>query len=251
MLGELGLIQWLAAATAVFAGGLITGVSGFGFALVTAPVLLWIVDPVTMVTTNLVLSVLTRLPIVVHDRSHLDQAQTTWLAVGGTFGLPLGIVLIGMLDGDSAKVIVNMFVIVFGAPFLLAPQRIPTLAAPGRTVTSLVGLVSGILTTSSSLSGPPVVLWLTSQRLVRHAFRVTTSLVGIILNVIGLALLVSVGKTAIGSLGIPLVLFPGAALGGYIGHRVLQRISDGTLVRVAAAVVVSAGAIGIIASLLS
>lgn len=247
---DLGVEQWVAAAAAVFAGGLVTGASGFGFALVTAPVLLWVVDPVTMVTTNLGLSVLTRLPIVFHDRRDIDATQTRVLVLGGLFGLPLGVALIGMLDSSSARIVVNAFVILFGAPFLLTPKRIPVLESPGPFRTGLVGMLSGALTTSSSLSGPPIVLWLTGQRLPRHAFRGTTSLVGVSLNVSGIALLLLAGRTTLGSLGIPMVLLPFAALGGYTGHRVLQRITDEAFVRMAAGLVVLASTGGITVTLM-
>lgn len=240
------VLQWTLVAAAVLVGGLLTGASGFGFALATTPVLIWLLDPITLVVANLCLSVPLRLPIVAADVRHLNRAIAGPLIVGGLLGLPLGVALLELLSRENAKLMLSLTVVVAGLSYLASPEWIAPVRR-GRVVWgALVGLASGALTTSSSLSGPPVVLWLANQQLDKRRFRVTMSVTGLVLNVVGLLLLLTMGRAGPSLLILPLILLPVAAGGAMIGHRVLRQLTDRGLARVAACIVVLSGAIGIV-----
>lgn len=237
--------QWLAAVLAVFGGGLVIGVGGFGSSLIAAPVLIWVLEPTAMVVTNLSLAILTRIPIIVRDRGRVRQPLTRQLVVGGLLGLPLGVALLSMLSSHGAKLFLSALVVVFGMPYLLIPDRIAPITSARSIWSTLIGLVSGVLTTSSSLSGPPVVLWLSNQRLPKHAFRVTTSVVGTVLNIAGIVLLIATGKVALSSLALPVVLLPAAAIGALLGDQLLGRLSEVVFTKGTACLVIFAGLTGL------
>jgi uncharacterized protein len=55
----------------------------------------------------------------------------------------------------------------------------------------VAGFLSGVLTTSISVNGPPLALWLESERVPPAVFRATLAAAFLILDVAGIALIVS------------------------------------------------------------
>jgi uncharacterized membrane protein YfcA len=133
-------------------------------------------------------------------------------------GLPVGVAVLVVLSKESLQVGVGVAVVAAAAWQLRhrAAVRIPATAA---------GFLSGVLTTSISVNGPPLALWLDSHAVPPPRFRVTLAAAFLILDIAGVALIVSrEGGDAVdlGQLG-PLVacILAGYALGA-VGFRRLD-----------------------------
>jgi hypothetical protein len=108
---------------------------------------------------------------------------------------------------------------------------------------AIAGLASGALTTSISISGPPLVLWLESRGLSPAELRASLAAAFLALNLVGAALLLGAGGT--GQAVSPGVLAPllGLVLGGHLAGAVLfRRLDSETFSLAALALVAIAGA---------
>ena len=246
---DLDATQWVITVAVCLVGGMATGGGGFGFALVTTPVLLWVLPPPLIVVTNLSMSVALRVPLILSDRHHVAGRQAALLGAGGLLGLPLGAVLLTRLDGRILTTAGHAVIILLGAIYLMSAERLPRLPDWRGVGCLLVGIGSGALNTSISVSGPPLVLWLLNQQVSGRAFRATMSVVGMGLNLAGVALLIRAGAVEFSWLVVPAVAFPAAAVGTLLGHAVFGRLPHSTFVRATALFVVITSATGLLAAL--
>lgn len=246
MLSQMGPLDWTLAATMSFLGGLITGAGGFGFALVTTPVMVLVFQPSVVVVTNLAISVGLRVPLLWADRKHVVFRHAIPIVLAGALGMPLGVLVVRTIDTRELTLVAEILIIVLSAAQLVGADRLPRLVDRFGIGRSLVGVTSGVLNTSVSLSGPPMVLWLLNQRIPSRNFRATVSMVGLILNAGGVMLLMSAGDANVSWLIVPLALYPCAVAGTLAGHVVVSRLDYGTFSRAATVFVIGSAVIGLL-----
>ena len=229
------------AALAAFAGAAVQSASGLGFALVLSPALFAVMDPEEAVTAVLVLGA--ALCAMVLIESH--RVGTHGLArvlVPAVPGLAAGVVLLAALSKESLQVGVGLAVIVAAAWQLRyrAAVRVPAVVA---------GFLSGVLTTSISINGPPLALWLESERVPPREFRTTLAAAFLSLDVAGVALIVAregAGTVELGKLG-PLLA---CVLVGYgLGAVGFRRLDPERFSAVALVVVICTGLASVVAGL--
>jgi uncharacterized protein len=169
------------AAIAAFAGAFVQSASGFGFALLLSPALFAAVDPVEAVVTLLVLGLALNL-LVLFEGGRPEVRALVPILVAALPGLALGALLLGELSKSALQVGVGVAVIA-AAGWQLARRR----AGRERHVPPawVAGLTSGVLTTSISVSGPPLVLWLEARGMRPAEFRATLAASFLALNLVG------------------------------------------------------------------
>jgi hypothetical protein len=169
------------AALAAFAGAAVQSASGMGFALVLSPALFAVMDPEEAVTAVLLLGAALCVLVLIESRRVATYGLGR-LLVPAVPGLFAGVVVLAVLSKESLQVGVGVAVIVAAAWQLRhrAAVRIPATAA---------GFLSGVLTTSISVNGPPLALWLESESVSPPRFRTTLAASFLILDVAGIALI--------------------------------------------------------------
>lgn len=176
------------AALAALAGAFVQSATGFGFALVLSPALLAVLEPVEAVTTLLFLGlVLNVLVIFEHGRPrHVDWRSLVPVLVAAVPGLVAGLVALTQLSKATLQVAVGVAVLLAAAWQLLRPSRPVRIPASSAW---LAGFVSGALTTSVSVSGPPVVIWLEARGMAPEEFRASLAVVFFAVSLAGVGLL--------------------------------------------------------------
>jgi len=171
------------AAVAAFAGAAVQSASGLGFALVLSPALFAVMEPEEAVTAVLLLGAALCLLVIVESRGVATYGLGR-LLLPAVPGLLLGVVVLALLSKESLQVGVGVAVVAAAAWQLRhrAAVRIPAAAA---------GFLSGVLTTSISVNGPPLALWLESQSVPPPRFRVTLAAAFLILDIAGILLIAS------------------------------------------------------------
>ena len=109
--------------------------------------------------------------------------------------------------------------------------------------------IGGILATSTSLAGPPVVLLLLNQGLVKETFVGTLSAYFLFVGAISIVAFSSFGMITAELLITVATLLPALLLGSYVGLKVLPRI-NATFFRRLASSIVSVTALVIIITVL-
>ena len=127
----------------------------------------------------------------------------------------LGAAALALLDKPPLQILVGL-VVVAAAAVQLGPGG---WAARRRSATA-AGLASGALTTSISVSGPPLVLWLESRGVAPAELRATLAALFLALNLAGCALLVPLaGPDRIAPAGVLVPLLALVVAGHFAGAR--------------------------------
>jgi uncharacterized membrane protein YfcA len=232
------------AAAAAFVGAFVQSTTGFGFALLLSPAAFAVLDPVEAVMTLLVLGLALNLAVLFERGrpEHVDWRGLAPLLLAALPGLAVGALALTQLSKATLQVGVGLAVIAAAAWQL----RLPARPLPG----ALAGFTSGVLTTSISVSGPPIVLWLESRGAHPEEFRATLAASFLALNLAGGVLLVAAeggGSLAAGTVG-PLLGLVAAGYGlGALAFRRLDRERFYTLVLV---LVACTGAASVLAGVL-
>lgn len=228
------------------AGGIVSGLAGFGFGLFTVPLLLMLYPPATV--TALVSSlVLASGWIVLLGTWRTVQVRTvSALIPGATIGVFLGTVVLHRLDPAIIKLIAGIVVMLFAAS-VLRGWRIDAVHHP--LAAPLAGLVSGTLGTSTGMSGPPVVLLFTTRQFDMQQFRGSITAYFYYVNAIGLSLLILRGIVGWEQLHVVIRLLPAAIVGGFVGRRVLGFVSQSQFQRLTVIMLLLTGATGIATAL--
>jgi len=132
------------------AGGFVTGLAGFGTALMALGIWLYVLPPSTAVSLALVCS-------IVAQTSTLPRSfdfKLVWpFLVGGLAGVPLGTMLVAHADPRVFKLSVGVLLLVF--PAALYFNRKPMALSFGiRVADAAIGFAGGILGGLAGLSGP-------------------------------------------------------------------------------------------------
>jgi uncharacterized protein len=229
------------AAVAALVGAAVQSATGFGFALVLSPALFAVMEPAEAVTVLLALGAALNLLVLVegHDAR---WSRLPPLLLPALPGLVLGAVILAALSREPLQIGVGVAVIA-AALWQLAHR-----AAAARVPAPVAGFASGVLTTSISISGPPLVLWLEAQALSPAEFRATLSAAFLALNLAGWAVLGVAGEATadIGELALLLAL----VIAGYaLGAVAFRRLDHERFYRIVLALVIVTGAASVVAGL--
>jgi len=249
MLGMASSIFIVLAAT-TFGSALLYSISGFGFAVLAAPLFLLFLDPARAIQLIIIIS--TVLSIVV--LRGLLPAIAPWLllrlALGSLVGLPLG--LIAFRYADPILVRAAAGTIIFGFAILMAVSRhwsgqpgqgkhwTAFAMSPGLDLAA--GAVSGFAGALVGQPGPPVLIYLLLAGVAARTVRAT------LLAFFALSYGVTLASHA-ATIGIPTptwlaaaILIPFAFLGGLAGRPIGDRLGAEAFAMLAIALLAVAGA---------
>lgn len=261
-------------ALATLFGATLQSAAGFGFALVLAPAMFAVLDPNETVSTLLVLGAALNLLILFgegRERSVLAP-EIAGLAGWALPGLVIGAVALTLLSRGSLQVVVGALVVgavmvqTRGRGVRLPPAEagvrarsidgdgIEDLPAPGARpaagARAAAGLATGLLTTSTGTSGPPLVYWLDRVGATPEELRDTLSASFLGLNALAVAVLLLPGGAAIsldpGVLGLLIAL---TIVGRFFGRAIFVRLDPSRFRAIGLAVILLTGIASIAAGI--
>lgn len=255
----------LIAALAALAGALLQSATGFGFALIAAPALLAVVSPGEAIGALLVLgAVLSGLVLFGERRRRsIRRGELGPVLAAAVPGLVAGALVLRAVPKATLQVLVGAAVVVAvavqargargrsAAQATAAPPHAAACGPAGRAAAIGAGLLTGLMTTSTGISGPPLVLLLEARGARPGEMRDTLAASFLALNVLGLAAIpffvapdVATGRLA------ALAALVGLVVAGHaLGRLVFARI-DGRRYRPAVmAVALAAGLASVAAGL--
>jgi uncharacterized membrane protein YfcA len=158
----------LASAAVVFLASLVQGLTGFGSALVMVPILVNFMPPRMVVPLSLLSGTVINLILALRERRHLQGKMVATLLIPALIGLPLGTLLLLFAEGNLIRIVIGV-IIITSALLLVAGFRFDI----RREIHALIpaGFLSGLLNSSVSMSGPPLILLFQNQRMPKDLFR--------------------------------------------------------------------------------
>lgn len=214
----------------IFVSGLIQGTTSFGFCLVALP-LISLFLPLKLIVPVLALFSLIMNTIILYDvRKSVKFKTISTLILGGIVATPLGTKLLMVIDDKVLRLIVGITIVLlaglmyFNISFKIKKTNVAYIP---------VGFASGLLGGSLSLSGPPIVLFLTNIGVSKETFKATLTAYFWVLNIITIItylfnslINVSVIKTATYLLPAMLVgVFTGIYLSKKINESVFKKLT--------------------------
>src|SRR6266700_2384131 len=207
------------------AGGFVSGLAGFGTALMALGVWLYVLPPALAVPLVLICSVVAQTSTLPSMWKSFDLSLVWPFIIGGLVGVPIGTMLIAQADPGVFKLSIGVMLLVF--PVALHFNRAPmALRFGGRLADGLVGLGGGILGGMAGLSGPLPILWATvrgwgkdERRGIFQTFNWTVLAAALCLQAV-------TGLIEQRVIWLALLAFPATILGAWIGARVYHGLSD-------------------------
>ncbi len=170
---------------AIFAGSVVQGCAGFAFSLVAAPFLLFFLPQQVVIPMLVLVSLGLNVMVLKDCWGSLDFRKVLPILAGGVLTLPVGIWILTALDPRSFRLFVGGFIVLVSL-VMMSGWRKPL---PYRLWALLpIGLVSGVLNGSLSMSGPPVVLFLSNQGVDKDEFRANLAAYFLSLNLFTIGL---------------------------------------------------------------
>jgi uncharacterized membrane protein YfcA len=140
------------------AGGFVSGLAGFGTALIALGIWLYVLPPAVAVPLVLICSIVAQTSTLPSFWRSIDFKLVWPFLIGGLAGVPLGTMLIAYADPRIFKLSVGVLLLVF--PTALYFNRTPmALRIGGRAADAGIGFAGGILGGLAGLSGPIPILW--------------------------------------------------------------------------------------------
>jgi uncharacterized membrane protein YfcA len=211
------------AALALFAGAALQSATGFGFALVSAPVLFALLGPQEAVTAGVLVA--TALNVVTlggeRRRPQVRVGEASALLAWSLPGLAIGALALRELSEQVLSGLVAVAVLGGLAVRVLGSRRAAA-ARPRAWQLPAAGVTGGALSTSTSLNGPPLVFCLLARGASPAQMRDTLAAIFLVQAVLGLPALLLTGTFAVPD-AVWLLLLAGLA-GQLLGRRAFGRL---------------------------
>ncbi|SDO03177.1 sulfite exporter TauE/SafE family protein [Geodermatophilus sp. DSM 45219] len=225
----------LLASLAVLVGATVQAAAGFGLALIAGPALVAVLAPTEAVTTLMVLATTTTLLLLLVRRGSRPAVRWTDVRVvtlAAVPGIVAGVLVLAVVSKTALQLAVGVGVLAAVALQVLR-RPVPGRTGPSRWATLVVGLVAGLLTTTTSTNGPPLVLWLERRQVAPAEMRDTLAALFLALNLIGAAVLTASGRAGQALRPEVVLVLLVAAVVGHVAGRRLFHLLDVRLFRAA------------------
>ena len=229
----------------MFLASLLQAVLGFGSALVAVPLALLFLPKETVVSSMFMVGLSLNGFLSVRIRAPISPRPVVILFLASLFGLPLGLSILRAIPVNAMQVFVGCLVVLFTVLLQWGKLRLPQNAL----LTVVAGFLSGVLNTSTSMSGPPVLILLAGQGLPKDQFRRTLVSFFFVSGLVAALSLVAAGvltpqRASYGVAAIPFVF-----LAGYVGDRISARLPERPFRVLALAVLFLAGVYSVVSGL--
>lgn len=214
---------------AAFVAGMVQGCAGFGLGLTSAPCLMLFTTPAVAVPTVIGLSLANSFVTALHARRHLLWRLVGLLALGSIAGIPVGAYALRVIDPNVLSVGIAVFILLFVAALATGWTR--PLRRPQRALLPL-GCLCGVLAGSTSMSGPPLILFLANQDTPKDVFRANLISYFFLEGLFTLVLYLAWGMYTLEVARLTAALIPPVLVGTAVGIRLSKRLPETTFRRI-------------------
>lgn len=212
----------VATALLVLVAAFVQGTTGFGFALIVAPVV-GLIEPTLLPVVLLVLMIPLNVYVAWRERHALDTGGAGWITAGRIAGTAGGLWVLVAVPASGLSLLIGGSTVLAALGSLLAPAFVP-----GRGALVAAGAVTGVTETATGIGGPPLAL--VYQHRPAPQLRSTVAVCFVVGEVVSLAVLGATDKVDGHQLWTALLLLPALGVGALLSRAVHHRV-DGALMR--------------------
>jgi uncharacterized membrane protein YfcA len=236
-----GILVWAALVT--FVAGLMRGFAGFGSAMLMAPVFAVLMGPVHMVPLIAAMEFPMGAALFVGARRDVEWGFVVPMALVAMVAMPLGIWALVTVDKAILTKVISGIVLGFVLVLVIGWRyRGPRPLA----LTMGIGAASGAMMATSSVGGPPVLLYMLAAD--HPAARIRANIIAyfFLASFVLIALVMVAAPHAVAAIVDAVVLLPVVLLGSWIGSRLAGRAADRHYRWIAYVFLTAAGVFGLI-----
>ena len=204
--------------------GFVQGLSGFAFGLVAMSFWVWTIDPMSAAALVVFGSLLGQLLAVFSVRRGFRPARLLPFVIGGLLGIPIGVLILPLLNANMFKLFLGVFLAVWCPVMLLIP-KLPPLKFGGRTADGVIGVVGGIM---GGIGGVIPTLWCNLRRLDKDEQRSVIQNFNLSMQAVTLAMYIFSGIVTRKTLPMFGIVAPAMLIPTLLGTRLYLGISEAT-----------------------
>ena len=207
------------------AGGFVTGLAGFGTALMALGIWLYVLPPSTAVPLVLICSIVAQTSTLPSFWRSFDFKLVWPFLIGGLAGVPLGTMLVADADPRVFKLSVGVLLLVFSTALYFNRKPI-AVSFGGRMADAAIGFAGGILGGLAGLSGPLPTLWASVRGWGKHQRRGIFQTFNWTVLTAALFLQAATGFITSEVVWLAMLALPASLFGAWLGARAYRVLSD-------------------------
>lgn len=231
----------------VFFAGIIQTITGFGFALVAAPLLTFAIAPKQAVVTVLFIGILMKGFLVYKTWHEGAFSRVLFVFAASVVGALPGAYVLRAVSDSTLKTIIGLTLL--AATAAMCVSRPVTIRRHGL-VKTVAGLLSGFFGATTSLNGPPIVMYMMNEGVDKSTIRADLGRYFFIGNAATLGLVAFTGSVQADRLAVYGALaVPATLLSWWVGQRIFEKVDAVRFRHIALAVISASGLITVGAGL--
>ena len=167
---------------------------------------------------------------------HIDLRRVAFICLGAALGIPLGAYFLSILSSNTIKLVLASLAIPLAILLMLRFSYHFTRESLGCAV---AGFLGGALVTTTGVPGPPIVLFLLNQDLVKEKFVGTCAAIFLFMALATFGAHASLSLIDTTVLVQAAIIVPAIGLGTYTGDKMLSRLKPMLFKRIAAGIVIA------------
>lgn len=239
---ELQQIIWIVVCVAIAAFA--QSLAGFGFGLLSVPMMALVLAPRDAIVVSVLVASVSTTTQAFADRRFTEWKTVRRLSLLSYAGMPVGLIVFNVVSERALRFGLGAVVLV--ATLLIVRKfQIPDDA---RGYDWILGFISGVLNTSTSTNGPPLVFLLKSRSMDAPTFRATLNTIFSIANIGALILFFGSGKMNHDNVIGAAFALPALAISLRIGYAMRKRVHEEAFTTLVAGLMLLSGASALIAA---
>lgn len=214
-------------------------ITGFGYALAAAPLLALFMDPKDAIMLVLATGLITKLMLLIGAKIQGQFSDIAPLFLASLVGVLPGAYIITFISSDALKAVIGVTLLV--TTCAMSANCSVKVTRP-HLVQNIIGMISGFLGATTSLSGPPVVLYYLNEKTEKDRIRANLTRYFLLGNLATLILSYFFGTFRPSTLLLPIAIsLPALAFGVWLGEKLFSRIQPRLFRRLAIGIISISG----------
>lgn len=205
-----------------FGSTLIQSLTGFGLSIVSTPLFLMVYDAKQVVLILQLICVVINIAFTLMLLKDVDKNFLKILFITSLIGQPIGLLIFQIAPNNLLKIFVSLVILLFLVFMQLNKKPI----VETTLKTSIAGLLSGILTTATSMGGPPLILYLANSSRDKISMRATCIAYFALTNVSAIIIFLWGNTDFTFAFEQTIYLLPFCFIGLWIGNKLFPYLSQ-------------------------
>ena len=217
------LVESIVSAVTLFIGATVLSTVGFGIGMTTIPVLLFILEPQTVIVVVNSVSLALFVLIVYQNRDELPVRSVGPWALAGLAGVPVGVLILKGSDAGLLKIAITTVTI---ALTLVVAFNVRARFPSGLAAGLVIGFLVSVTLNALGIGGPIMALYALTQNWSRNAVRGSLSLYFLFVEAAGVTGYGVAGLLTTERIALILIAVAPVTLGFWLATHLVKRMND-------------------------